>query len=55
MGAVEVAKLCAALEQADLRNTNEAEGLAQELGKAFASAVEIFKSEREKRVAPVAA
>jgi DNA-binding response OmpR family regulator/HPt (histidine-containing phosphotransfer) domain-containing protein len=55
MGASLVAKLCAELEQADFRNLNEVAELAQELEKAFASSVEIFKGERQKRITPVAA
>jgi CheY-like chemotaxis protein/HPt (histidine-containing phosphotransfer) domain-containing protein len=55
MGASLVAKLCAELEQADFRNSNEVAELAQELEKAFASSVEIFKGERQERITPVAA
>ena len=55
MGASLVAKLCAGLEQADFQNSNEVAELAQELERAFASTVEIFKGERQKRITPVAA
>ena len=55
MGASLVAKLCAELEQADFQNSDELAKLTQELEKAFASTVEIFKGERQKRITPVAA
>ncbi|HYR77850.1 MAG TPA: response regulator [Pyrinomonadaceae bacterium] len=55
MGANLVAKLCAELEQANIRNSNEVAELVQKLESAFAEAGEIFKSERSKRIIPVAA
>ena len=55
MGAITVAGLCAELEQANLQNSDRVAKLAHELEKAFASGGEIFKSERQKRLVPVAA
>jgi CheY-like chemotaxis protein/HPt (histidine-containing phosphotransfer) domain-containing protein len=55
MGALSVAKLCAELEKANIQNSTEIGELAQQLEKAFASSVEIFTGERQKRIAPVAA
>jgi len=55
MGANLVATLCAELEQANIRNSNEVAELVQKLESAFAEAGEIFKSERSKRIIPVAA
>ena len=55
MGASLVAKPCAELEQANIGNSNEVAELVQKLEGAFADAGEIFKSERLKRITPVAA
>jgi len=55
MGASLVAKLCAELEQANLRTSDRVAGLADELEKAFTSAGEIFKGERQKRITRIAA
>jgi len=55
MGASLVAKFCAELEQANIQNSNEVAELVQKLESAFADTGEIFKSERRKRIIPVAA
>jgi CheY-like chemotaxis protein/HPt (histidine-containing phosphotransfer) domain-containing protein len=55
MGASLVAKPCAELEQANIGNSNEVAELVQKLESAFAETGEIFKSERGKRITPVAA
>jgi CheY-like chemotaxis protein/HPt (histidine-containing phosphotransfer) domain-containing protein len=55
MGASIVAKLCAELEQANIRNSNEVAELVQKLESAFAETGEIFKGERRKRITPIAA
>ena len=52
MGAGGVAKLCEQLEWQSSAGVSE---LAQKLESAFASTVEIFKTERQKRLVPVAA
>ena len=55
MGASMVAKLCAELEQANIQNSDKVADLLHKLETAFASSGEIFKSERQKRLVPVAA
>jgi len=55
MGASLVANLCAEVEQANILNSNEVAELVPKLESAFADTGEIFKSERRKRIIPVAA
>lgn len=55
VGATRVAQMCAQLEQQNMQNLDEVKELASKLEGALADTSEIFKSERGKRIAPVAA
>jgi hypothetical protein len=55
MGALSVAKLCVELEKVNLSNSTETDELGLTMETAFASTVEIFPSERARKIAPVAA